>query len=248
MSLKDSSFLIYNQDFSLFGIQHLSVIGLMIFLCFTLPFFAKGYLNPKQQLGLSRVLALAASIGAGVYVFILIWLGDFDYQRDLPLDICNLMALLLPFFMWNPSRRIHEVLYFWILAGTIQAIITPHLYNGFPNFIFIHYWMVHAGLVVYAVYVTIVFDYQPTLKSLWKAFGYLQIYIVLIVLVNLILGSNYVYVLRKPPTASALDYFGPWPWYILVCEVLGLIMFFVVLYPSLAFQKKISSGRTSYRG
>jgi hypothetical integral membrane protein (TIGR02206 family) len=133
--------------------------------------------------------------------------------------------------MWHPKYRFHEVLYFWILAGTLQAIITPHLFNGFPNFIFIKYWIVHAGLVVFAVYVTVVYDFKPTLASLRKAFLALQGYVIFIVIVNLLLGSNYVYVLHKPPTASLLDYLGPWPWYLLVCEILCLVLFFLAYLP-----------------
>ena len=33
--------------------------------------------------------------------------------------------------------------------------------------------------------------------------------------VNLLLGSNYLYLMRKPFQPSPLDYMGPWPWYIL---------------------------------
>ena len=31
---------------------------------------------------------------------------------------------------------------------------------------------------------------------------------------RLVLGSNYMYSMRKPETASALDLMGPWPWYL----------------------------------
>ncbi|NNE28988.1 MAG: TIGR02206 family membrane protein, partial [Saprospiraceae bacterium] len=144
---------------------------------------------------------------------------------------CNLVALLLPFIMWNPSIRVHEILYFWILAGTFQAIITPHLFNGFPNFIFFKYWIVHAGLVIFAIYSTVVFDLKPTVKSIWRSFFALQFYVLFVLVVNLVIGSNYVYVLGKPPTASALDFLGPWPYYILVVEVLAIILFYILYVP-----------------
>jgi hypothetical integral membrane protein (TIGR02206 family) len=232
------SFFAYNQDFELFGTQHLVVIALMIILSIALPIIAKRYLNEKQKLQLSRIIAVAASFWALIYVVILLLLGDFNYKTDLPLDLCNIMAVLLPFLMWNPKFRTHEILYFLVLAGTIQAIITPHLYNSFPNFIFIKYWFVHCGLVIYIVYATVVFDLKPNLKSIFKSFLAIQVYVILIYGVNYLLGSNYVYVMQKPPTASALDYLGDWPYYIFKAELIALVLFCIVYLPILFTKKK----------
>ncbi|MGB0864758.1 MAG: TIGR02206 family membrane protein [Saprospiraceae bacterium] len=236
--MRKFSFFAYNEGFKLFGTEHLVVIGLMIVLSIALPIIAKRYLNDKQKLQLSRAIAVLASFWALAYVVILLFLGDFNYKTDLPLDLCNISALLLPFLMWNPRLRIHEVLYFWILAGTIQAILTPHLYNGFPNFIFIKYWFVHCGLVIYAIYATVVFDLKPNLKSIFKSFLALQTYVFLVYGINYLLGSNYVYVMHKPPTASALDYLGDWPYYILAAELIAFVFFFIVYLPIALTKKK----------
>jgi hypothetical integral membrane protein (TIGR02206 family) len=229
--MQQYSFFAYNKDFTLFGLQHISVMLLMVFLSISLPSSAKRYLSEQQKLWGSRIMAITISFWAMIYVVIKLWLGDFDHRTDLPFDICNLTGLLLPFLMWTPSRKVHEVLYFWILAGTVQGIITPHLVNGFPNYIFFKYWVIHGGLVVYAIYVTVVFDLYPSFKSIGRSFLVLQAYVVFVMVANLILGSNYVYVLGKPPTASVLDYLGPWPWYLLVVEGLALVIFFLMWLP-----------------
>lgn len=236
--MKDWSFFVFNKDFELFGDQHLIVMIIMVILSILFPIIGKKRLNSAQQLTFSRILAVTISFWALIYVVILLWLGKFNYQTDLPLDLCNITAVLLPFLMWKPSYRVHEILYFWVLAGTVQAIITPHLFNGFPNFIFIKYWFVHAGLVVYAIYITIVFDYKPTLRSIWRAFLALQAFVFVVLIINLLLGSNYVYLLHKPPIASALDYLGPWPWYILVAEFVAVVFFFIVYLPILFTKKR----------
>ncbi len=235
--MRHFTFFTYNKDFDTFGTQHLVVLGISFFLCIALPYFAKHNLSAKRQLWLSRIMALWISFGAFNYIFILLLLGDFNYKTDLPFDVCNFTAAILPFIMWKPTKRVHEILYFWILAGTMQGIITPHLYNGFPNFIFIKYWTVHGGLVVYAIYITYVFGFKPTIRSIWKAFILLLGYLVVIYFINLLLGSNYAYVVHKPPTSSVLDYFGPWPVYIFVGATLGLLLFFIV-YAPLELKKK----------
>jgi len=229
--MKDSPFFVYNKDFTLFGTQHLIPIIAMIVLCIVLPIIAKRYWSKKTQLVVSRGMAGLFAFWVIFYIVVLIWLGRFNPKTDLPFDICNITGLLLLFLMWKPRYRVHEIFYFWILAGTMQAIFTPHLYNGFPNFVYIKYWIVHCGLVVYAVYMTVVFDFKPTLKSVWRAFLAFQAYALFVLVVNLVLGSNYVYMMPNPPTASALDYLGPWPWYILVCQLIGLMFFFIVYLP-----------------
>ncbi len=233
----DSPFFAYNRDFTLFGYQHGIVLLIVAGLSILLPILARQGLSPRQQLGLSRLLAITLSFWAALYVVILLVLGDFDPRTDLPLDICNITALLLPFLMWNPSFRVHGVLYFWIVVGTLQANLTPHLHNGFPHFIFFKYWVVHGGLIVYTIYITVVFEYYPDRKSIWRSFGLLQVYMVSIFMANLILGSNYLYLIRKPPTASVLDYLGPWPVYVLVAELLALAGFHLAWAP-LAISRK----------
>ena len=231
--MENHSFFAYNHNFVSFGNQHLIVILLMLFFCVALPKFAKKHLSSHQQLWLMRGMAVTISFWTLANILILIWLGDFNYKVDLPFDLCNIMGLLLPFVMWKPSYRVHEVIYFWIFAGTLQAIITPYLYHNFPNFVFIKYWVVHAGLVVFAVYVTSVFNLKPTLKSIWRSFWAIQLYVVFVFIINIMLDSNYVYILGKPPVPSALDLLGPWPWYILVVQFVGLLLFYLSLFPLL---------------
>ena len=227
----NSPFLAYNQDFVLFGGQHLVVIGLMLLLSVGLSIWGRQKANEKARDLVNKVLLVSIAFWAWAYVFILLWLGDFDYKEDLPLVICNLMAVSLPFMMWRPTARVHGIVYFLIFCGTLQAVITPDLLNGFPNFIFIKYWMVHAGLIVYAVYVTVAYRFYPTKRQLWQSFLILQGYVLAMFLVNALLDSNYFYVMHKPRIASALDYLGPWPVYLLVCEALVLGLYFLAFLP-----------------
>lgn len=227
----ETAFFRHNEDFTLFGQQHLVMMGLTLLCCISLPYASKRYLSEQQQLGLARGIKLVLAFWVLFWIAARIAQGYFNPATDLPFDLCNMMSLVLPFLMWRPSYRAHEIFYFWILAGTIQAILTPHLYEGFPNFTFFKYWFVHGGLVIYAVYVTTVFRLYPTRRSIWRAFGYLQVYAAFVLVMNLLLGANYMYLLGKPPTASPLDFLGPWPWYLLIVEALALAMCVLVYLP-----------------
>ena len=226
-----NAFLEYNTLFTTFGAQHGVMLAFTIGASVVLPLYANRFLNADRRLLVARVMAVGLSLTVVLWVGIRVVLGDFEKATDLPLDVCNLAALLMPFLMWKPSQRVHEVLYFLVLVGTLQATLTPHLFNGFPNFTFFKYWIVHGGLIVFVIYITASFKLYPDRRSLLKAFGWLHVYAAAVFVANLLLGSNYFYIMRKPPTASLLDVLGPWPWYLLVCEGLAFVLFVLVYLP-----------------
>ena len=50
-------------------------------------------------------------------------------------------------------------------------------------------------------------------------------------MINLVLGSNYMY-LSAPPDGTLSPFFiGPWPWYIVFLEFVALAMFLAVYAP-----------------
>ena len=225
----------HNKSFKSYDKYHLSILAITLTLCIVLPLLGVKVLTYEQNVWLSRIMAIWLSGTIVVFTIIRIALKRFDYKNDLPLDICNLIALFLPFVMWHPNYAVNEVLYFWILVGTSQAIITPNVEDGFPTYTFFKYFTVHAGLVVYIIFTTVAFDFYPQWASIWKAIGYLHIYFFAILIINLLLGSNYFYIMRKPPKPSILDYLGPWPWYILSCEVLIFVLCVLVYLPVWSF-------------
>ncbi|WP_370391093.1 TIGR02206 family membrane protein [uncultured Winogradskyella sp.] len=233
-----SSFLDFNTDFIPYGRQHLLVILLTVAMAIGLPLFGKKFLNQTQNLWIGRCLAMLISGWVVLYVFILFCLGKFNHQTDLPLDICNLIGLLLPILMWKPSQKYFPFFYFYIMAGTTQPVFAPHLFNGFPNFVFLKFWILHSGLIVYILFISVTLDYKVKLKDIWPVFLGLQVYALFVFIINKIIGSNYIYLIEKPPTASVLDYFGPWPVYIFVADLIFLVLCFLVYLPYLKASKR----------
>ena len=60
---------------------------------------------------------------------------------------------------------------------------------------------------------------------------------------NLVADTNYGYLNGKPSSGSALDYLGPWPWYVLV--EIGLVM--AVWAVALTWPWERSRGRPNNR-
>ena len=196
-----------------------------------LPWYARKRLDASTQLIVARAMAAIISVTVAIWSVYRLITGEFDWAEDLPLDLCNLIALLIVVLTWNPSLSRHELLYYLVLTGTLQATITPNLEETFPLYNFLKYWVVHAGLVVYMVYVSVVFGLFPRFRSILRAYIIVNIYAVVMLAFNLVAGTNYFYMMAKPPVPSLLDYIGPWPWYLLTGQVVALVLFWLSWLP-----------------
>lgn len=192
----------------------------------------------KKWIGLSMALVIWGIMFAGSIMKMRD--GTYTVQEDLPLFMCRLVAWLLPVAIYFMSRKWLKVLYFFVLAGTLQAVITPDLTFGFPSYEYIRYFILHAGLISATIYMVAVFELRITWKDLWRSFLYAQPYLLILTAINKLLGSNYGYTMHKPETGSVLDFFGPWPWYILGGELLMLVSFLILITPFLLSRKQVS--------
>ncbi|WP_317190625.1 YwaF family protein [Winogradskyella marina] len=156
---------------------------------------------------------------------------NYNFKTDLPLYLCSLMALLIPIFTYYRKYWMFEILVFWIIGGTLQAVITPDITKGFPSFDYFRYWMVHLGLLAIIFYFIFELKMKPTLKSVFKSFLALQVYVLMMVGLNYILDANYFYLNEKPKSASILDYFGDWPFYIVVVQLIVIPLFLLIYLP-----------------
>jgi len=220
-------FLKDNTDFIPFSLQHLVVILSFAFFGFLLIQYAKKQHHSKQIL-IGNIFAISITVAILLGVIIKLYKGNFDYQKDLPLHLCSFLGLLLPIFSTTRKYLFYEVFLFLILAGTSQAILTPDEKN-FHNYPFYRYWFVHIGLVIFMFYATIIYNMKPTLKSVFKAFIGMQIYMILMFCLNAVLGSNYFFTNRKPDAKTLLDVFGDWPYYVFVVELM-VIPYFLLIY------------------
>jgi len=144
-------------------------------------------------------MSVSVSVWAGLHLIY----DRFDITLDLPLSLCNLFAFIAPLLFWNPDHRRFEVIYFMVMCGTFQAILTPDLYVGFPGYGFFKYWIVHMGLVLVVIHYLLVFKLHPCPKAMITTFIWLNIYLSSLIPVNLWLDANYFYMMEK--TNQSID-------------------------------------------
>lgn len=225
------------------SLQHVLPILFAIVFGFFFINYSKRNLSYEWQKKALHYFALFLSFTIIIYHCYLISLGGYKIQTDLPLYLCSFLALLVPVFTYYSKYWMYEILLFWIIAGTSQGILTPDIAVGFPNPDYFRYWIGHLGLVILILYATFVFGLKPKFKSIFKSIIALQVYVVFIVLINYLLEANYAYLSSKPESASLLDYFGDWPYYIIVGQLILIPYFLLIYLPFYLSKKKTKKAR-----
>lgn len=235
--LSDQAFFSSDISFTSYSSSHLGAVVVFI-VCLLGIVKLVPRLDDHQNLLLTRSASVFLSLTVLIWTAVHIAFGRFDAAVNLPVSICNLLALFAPLLFWQPNRRRFEVIYFFVLSGTLQAIITPDPDGGFPSYGFFKYWLVHCGLVVVVVHHLLAFKLYPHAKGILRTFIWMNIYILCLIPINIGLEANYFYMMNKPVNPSLLDFFGPWPIYILVTECLAMIFFAIAYLPIFLTRKQ----------
>ena len=220
--------------------EHLLPIGIVVFCAFFLIKYSKQK-SVKFQNKLIHYVALCVSASVVTYHLVQIINGNYNFKEDLPFYLCSFLGLIIPLFTCYRKYWMFEILVFWIIAGTLQGVLTPDIEEGFPSLDYFRYWIVHLGLLLVMAYAIAIYKMRPKLSSVFKSYIFLQVYLLLMLVLNYILGSNYMYLNRKPESASVLDVLGDWPMYTLKADAILGIVFFVIYVIFTLVQKKRAS-------
>jgi hypothetical integral membrane protein (TIGR02206 family) len=158
-------------------------------------------------------------------------------EQPLPLQICDVAIFLAAGALWTRNRLLVELTYFWGLAGTLQALLTPDLPQHFPSYPYFQYYIAHGGVVAAAILLVAGLRLHPRPRAVLTVAGLTIAYAVFVGLVDAITSADYMYLRTKPPSPTLLDAFGPWPVYVLVAAVIGIALFVVLDAPFRASRK-----------
>ena len=222
----------YNgEPFELFGIPHL--VALTIILVINLGLIAAG-----RRLSERRRAAIRYTLAAVLLIDEALWhgwnwsIGEWSVRTMLPLHLCSVLVFLSALMLIRKSYAIFEFAYLLGIAGALQALLTPDAGPyGFPHFRFFQVMISHGSIITAAIYMAAVEGYRPTVGSIKRVLVRGNAYALGVGLVNALIGSNYLYIARKPETASLMDVLPPWPWYLPILELLALLMIGLLYLP-----------------
>lgn len=213
----------------LFGAVHLSLLAGIAALSVIAPLLVRsGWLA-------ARPTRLVLGVGLGVNE--LIW-WTFRYSREgwtfpqsMPLQLSDVIVwttVIACLKLWRPAV---EFSWFAGIAGAAMAMLTPDLWSPWPSYPAIYFFVAHGGIVI-AIAAVVAGGIRPLNRgALWRAFGMAVAYALLVGVFNAVFGTNYMYLCRKPVNASLLDFFGPWPLYLLPGAAVTLALFWLLWLP-----------------
>lgn len=209
-----------------FGPDHWAALGVI-----ALAAWSALRLAPRagRVLRLALTAVLLALLGGELF---LAWRGGWlSWMTVLPLQLCDLAVLLAAYALVTLDRRVVGLLYFWALTGTLLATLTPDVAHGFPALDYFVFFGLHGLVIVATLLLVFGLGLLPPADSWWRAFLLTLAYAALVGLVNAALGTNFLYLCRKPVMPTMLDAFGPWPNYLVVCAGLALALFRLLELP-----------------
>ncbi|MFB5194233.1 TIGR02206 family membrane protein [Neobacillus sp. KR4-4] len=227
-----------NYDFDMFSTSHFVIITILI-LGSSIIYLNRDQLNARQRRRTEIGIAITLIIMELTYHFWMIINGSWNVSHAIPLELCSISLILTVLLLLTRKRIIYEILLFTALLGASQALFTPALNYDFPHFRFFHFFYTHLMEIWVPLYFTWAKGYRPTIWSVLKLCIFLNVLMPIIMLINKLVGGNYMFLSHKPDSASLLDVLGPYPWYILSLEGLLIGLSLIVW---LIFREKTSKG------
>jgi hypothetical integral membrane protein (TIGR02206 family) len=152
--------------------------------------------------------------------------GEWTLQVNLPLQLSDAVTLASVAALWNPgSALLVELVYFWALSASLQAVITPDLGQPFPDLLYFTYFATHSGAIAAACLLVFGARRTPRRAAVPRVYATTVAFAACAAAANVITGGNYMFLRHKPAGGSLLDLMGPWPFYILAAAALALVMF-----------------------
>jgi hypothetical integral membrane protein (TIGR02206 family) len=213
-----------------YGVSHWVVIGLTV----GLPVFfwatARGEGRAGYRAGVRYGLSILLFANWIAYEVNRAGVGQLDLAHAAPMQLCDWAMFAVIAALVTLRRGVYEVAYFWGLAGTLQAILTPNLKEGFPSPWFISFFVAHCGIVVGVLYLTAVEGLRPRPWSIVHALLWSEVYLVSALVVNHFTGANYGFLSHRPFGKSLLDYLSDnHTLYVIEMNLLA-VAFYLVLY------------------
>jgi hypothetical integral membrane protein (TIGR02206 family) len=176
---------------------------------------------------------IAGAVTAAIYLAVLVYaLSLFDVRWSVPLHLTDLATMVTAYALWSQKHWAYALTYYWGLVLSVQALISPVLTGpDFPHYQFLGFWAIHLIVVWAAIYLT----WGRGMRPRWRSYRFVLMATAMWAAVtfafNTIAGTNYGFLNEKPSTASLLDVFGPWPWYLVVGVVLVVTVWAMMTWP-----------------
>ena len=195
----------------------------------SVPLILARFLNRRQKIQITYLIGAIMIIDFitenGGYIMS----GTWDIQYNLPIQLCGISSLIccvLPFI--KKKDKLFQFVYYTGVIGGIMAILTPQMnyFDGSLRY-YLNYYVSHSLIIALPVFMFLHLDLKLPKFSWFKIWIHLNILMAIIMPINFLLDSNYMYV-NAPPEVSNPLVIGEWPYYLLIWEPLVMIIAYLI--------------------
>ena len=202
-------------EFSNFTLAHFLPILTMIGIILLIWLFREPIRRSKREYVWRYVLAFALIVSEMAYYWRLVGMPSLGPNPidHLPITVCGWAVVFCSYMVIGKSQWLFDISYFWLLCGSVFALITPTVitYTGPTRFRYYQFWAEHTLGYIALFYMIFIHGMRPNVKSIVRSYVALMLLAVIAYISNRMLGpgANYLFMARPEDTPSILDILPP---------------------------------------
>ena len=181
-------------EFSNFTFAHFAPILVLLAVIFAIYRFREPLRTYKHEQVFRYILAFALIISEMSYYWRLVGVPSLGPNPidHLPVTVCGWAVVFCSYMVIGKNQTLFDISYFWLLCGSIFALITPTVisYTGPTRFRYYQFWFEHTLGYVAIFYMIFVHKMRPTVKSAVKSYAALVVLAVIAYFTNRMLGPG----------------------------------------------------------
>ena len=222
-------------EFAIFTFAHAAPILVMLAVIFLLRRYQEKIRSWRHESCLRYILAFGLICAEMAYYWRLVAIPSLGPNpvENLPIGVCTWALIFCSYMVIGKSQTLFDISYFWLLAGSVFALLTPTplTYTGPTRFRYYQFWAAHTLPFISVFYMIFIHGMRPTVKSAIKAYLALLVLAVIAYYTNtLIPGANYLFLAKPESAPSVLDILPPNLFLRTAIIVLVITALFVVVY------------------
>ncbi len=195
-------------------------------------------LDDKGKSRWKKIVALLI-VTDEIFKMVMLTIGG-RYEVDyLPLHLCSINIFLITFHAWKPTRIVSGFLYTVCIPGAIAALLFP-TWTSLPvgNFMHLHSFTVHILLTMYPMVLALTGETKPQAREIPKYLALLAGLGVIALIVNLLLDTNFMFLMYAEEGNPLLIFENLWGSHLLGFPVL-ITAVLIVMYVPMGIYRKL---------
>ena len=163
--------------------------------------------------------------------------GIWTWEDGLPIGVCGIALFLAIIAMYSKKLVIFEIGFFWSFGGVV-SVMFPDIGFSVDRFRFYQYMFGHMFFFFMYIYMLFVLEFIPNFESFKKSYIAMVISAIVLIIVNLILDTNFFFLAESDGTPFELFEGNGWALYLIGVYIAVSLLMSIWYLPFYFYHKK----------